>query len=334
MIPLVAALVGCGEKDTVLVPVRDPCTPPLSIIPATDYSPTWAPRGDHVAYVHVDGTVAIYVTDTTGTATPTKLCDGSGQDTGELAWSPGGSLIAMRLRGDIWTVDATSGVLRQWTNNASNYPHWPSWSPDGRYLAYTLIAKPTTAPDSSWGVRIIDTWDGTERALLHDGLPTLSGSRLAWSADGSIIVSCPLTSQVIYELFTLKADGSGYRQLTTLNGSARAPAWSADGSLLFFDFIRGPCNQAGWLRETWALDKNLSGVRKWTLPFSDPGVARSYPFEISKSSGYVVSVGRDSAEATGVIVSMHTDGSRKKRLTSSPQAAAARMLRASFAAAR
>lgn len=322
----VSACVSCGRDcQRVVLPVVDPCVPTGPVILAVDYSPTWSQDAARIAYVHVGDSAGVYTVDTAGT-NPRWILQGGAAGATELSWSPDGSRIAMRYLGNIWTLDVATGGLRQWTDKADVFPHWPGWSPEGRYLTYSIIARPAGAPESAWGLHVIDTQDGAERALLHDGYATLSGSRGAWSPDGRwIIAAVPLTEtvygteKVIYELFALSpVQGSAYHRLTALQGSARNPEWSPDGSLLFFDFIPPPCNQLESRRETWVMNSDGSGIRKWGVNLSDPGVTRSFPFAISRVNGRCASVGLDSTGRHGVIVTQNLDGSGRRQVTSGP----------------
>jgi len=226
----------------------------------------------------------------------------------------------MHYQGNIWTVEVAGGALRQWTDKASGFPHWPGWSPDGRYLTYSLIAKAAAAPDSEWGARLIDTGDGSERALLHGASATLSASRIAWGKTGEVFVSVPLSvtidgkGRVISELFVMRSDGTDYQRLTDLQGKARNPEFSPDESLLFFDLIPPPCVNTETLRETWVMTLGGS-VQKWSTNLSDPTIAQSYPFSINQLAAKAISVGRDSSGAQGVIVAQNLDGSGRRLLT-------------------
>lgn len=50
--------------------------------------------------------------------------------------SPGGKRLAVEARGDIWTLPAKHGVPRNLTQTSGVAERYPSWSPDGRWIAY------------------------------------------------------------------------------------------------------------------------------------------------------------------------------------------------------
>ena len=90
----------------------------------------------------------------------------------------------------LWTIDLTDGEGRRPTEVAVSPVAaivTPSWSPDGRRLAFATVVEPA----SDWGGKPKgqqDVWtidaDGTNRQRLTDG----SGSNLmpAWSGDGRV----------------------------------------------------------------------------------------------------------------------------------------------------
>jgi len=317
----IGAALGCGrDSPKVIVSPLDGCAPTGSLIVSIDYSPTWSADAASVAYIHSLGAAGVYVVDTLGNA-PRQLLQGDVFEPTELSWSPDGTQIAMRYLGNIWTVDVGSAALRQWTDKADVFPHWPGWSPEGRYLTFSIIAKPAGAPESTWGVHLIDTMDGSERALLHDNHATASGSRVAWLPGDVMIVAVPLTEsvngslKVIHELFTINIDGSGYQRLTAFQGNARGPEWSVGQSLVFFDLIPAPCHNLESRRETWVMRADGSGAHKWAVNLGAPSVTQSFPFSISRVNGRCASVGKDSTGGYGVIVTQNLDGADRKQLT-------------------
>jgi tricorn protease len=91
---------------------------------------------------------------------PTRLAIGIAADLLELrprfvsgsryirssAISPTGSRAVFDYRGDIITVPAQKGDYRNLTNTTSVHEKYPSWSPDGRWIAYFSDASGETAP--------------------------------------------------------------------------------------------------------------------------------------------------------------------------------------------
>ena len=50
--------------------------------------------------------------------------------------SPSGKRVVSEARGDIWTLPAENGVPRNLTQSSGVFERDPSWSPDGRWIAY------------------------------------------------------------------------------------------------------------------------------------------------------------------------------------------------------
>ena len=50
--------------------------------------------------------------------------------------SPSGKRVALEARGDIWSAPAKEGVVRNLTRTDGAFERLPSWSPDGRWIAY------------------------------------------------------------------------------------------------------------------------------------------------------------------------------------------------------
>jgi TolB protein len=111
----------------------------------------------------------------------------------------------------------------------------PTWSPDGRRLAFV---RPTGgrahvfASSAAPGAAALQLTDGAD----DDAQP-------AWSPDGSLIAFCssPISEGIAHSanLFIVRPDGSGLRQLTEGDANACRPAWSPDGVLYFHANVDG-----------------------------------------------------------------------------------------------
>jgi Tol biopolymer transport system component/DNA-binding winged helix-turn-helix (wHTH) protein len=99
---------------------------------------------------------------------------------------------------------------------------WPEPSPDGRFLAFH--SGPLTRAEDIF----VSARDGSDlRQLTEDPM----ADRVArWSSDGQQIAFYSMRSGS-WNIWTIKADGSGLRQVTSVREgqSAIFPAWSPDG---------------------------------------------------------------------------------------------------------
>ena len=194
-------------------------------VPGTEglSGPKWAPDGDRLAAVDLSDCCKAYAVTLDGSE-KSRLPSNSSTTP---AWAPDGKRLvafdeeAIRIR----IVRIADGHVEVTLPKSGNNP---AWSPDGRTIAFQ--------------------GDGTEDLLRiflvgADGrglrqLTTMPGGSegeavAAWSPDGrSIAFGSDRDGD--WEIYTVRADGTGLRQITDNSVNDDSPSWSPDGSRLVF----------------------------------------------------------------------------------------------------
>ena len=142
---------------------------------------------------------------------------------------------------EIYVMAADGKNQRRLTNNpASDYS--PSWSPDGKRIAFVsrrdghvhpIRGRPTSE------IYVMDADGGNQQNLTNDPHHDWSPS---WSPDGKRIVfgsdrdwdNNPHNT----EIYVMKADGTNQRRLTNNLTEDMYPAWSPDGGRIAFSARR------------------------------------------------------------------------------------------------
>jgi TolB protein len=104
---------------------------------------------------------------------------------------------------------------------------FPAWSPDGKKIAF-VSSMGKAGSSFSPQLYIVDV-DGSGLRRITD-TPRTYESDPAWSPDGKRIAF----SKGKGDIYTIKIDGTGLRQLTSDKGGEREPTWSPDGKKIAF----------------------------------------------------------------------------------------------------
>ena len=143
----------------------------------------------------------------------------------EPTWSPDGRRIAFASRRQgifhIYVMNADGTGTTRLTSGKRN-DNTPSWSPDGTQIVF-----------SREGALFVVPARGGKPHRVGRGFGNAADP--AWSPDGERIAfdyRKPGFPQ--RELYVMRADGSGIRQLTKLRRTSALPAWSPDGKRIAF----------------------------------------------------------------------------------------------------
>ena len=199
------------------------------------------------------------------------------------SWAPDGKRIAFAMDGSIWTIEVGSTVAKELVFSPREYLASPEFSPDGRWLAYTVDDDA-----KSINLRLLNLATGASTDLT-------TGSQVnhepAWSPDGKRLAYVSTAPNGYFNVHVMEiADGKAGRitPITTDNDFGRerlyfgpidvniSPSWSPDGTELLLVSNRGiPLGSGGIWRV--AVEPNVMGTAKAKLIHKEETLYRTRP---------------------------------------------------------
>ncbi len=228
-------------------------------------TPTWAPDSKSLLFISTRvKDHGIYSIPLEG-GEPRPMTDAPSSNRFAV-YSPDGKQIVFpsnRMKpGEIWGFDLyvmnadgekfMEQPARRLTNNTGSPGH-PTWSPDGKWIAYVAKLIDTTATVqvgpgmtmkkgpmfTAYHLWRVPAAGGAETQLTGTGIETEQTEEIwpTWSPDGKWIAVQrrvgPADDVWVYEVATQK-----FYRITTF-GDAGKPTWSADGKSLYFHRVKG-----------------------------------------------------------------------------------------------
>jgi Tol biopolymer transport system component len=130
---------------------------------------------------------------------------------------------------EVYVMNADGSGQTNLTNNAAD-DEWPSWSPDGRKIAFTSDRNLGNAE-----IYVMNA-DGSNPTNLTNNVGV--DVEPAWSPDGSKIAFVS-TRGGEQDIYVMNANGSGQTALTETTEFEYEPTWSPDGRMIAFESSSG-----------------------------------------------------------------------------------------------
>lgn len=199
--------------------------------------------------------------------------------------SPTGARAVFAARGEIFTVPAEKGDIRNLTNTVAANERDPAWSPDGKSIAYfsdasgeyeleiraqngigeprrvslgkeaSFPATPRWSPDSKkiaytdkrLNVWYIDLGKGSPVRIDADSYAGPVALSPAWSPDSRWIAYTKKLKSHLHAVFVYSLDENKARQVTDGMSDAQYASFDSDGKYLYFAASTDTGLSTGWL---------------------------------------------------------------------------------------
>ena len=189
-----------------------------------DVDPAWRRDGKEILFSSTrGGSVGVWRMSADGSS-PERICDGDQAD-----WSPDAKSIVFRRNERLYTRELSGGKENCITPKDWPHPSGPSWSPDGKTIAFACRWEGDNA------IYVVDA-EGDEPRKVYD---QKGACEPRWSPDGK---------RMLYETEThiagVNPDGTKNRLVTWFGGVQRYGQWSPDAKWIIF--CQGPSERGPW----------------------------------------------------------------------------------------
>lgn len=189
-----------------------------------------------------------------------------------MAISPTGKRVVVEARGEIFTIPAEKGDIRNLSNSSGSAERDPAWSPDGKFISYfsdksgeyklvieqqdgltppreIALPNPTHYYTASWSpdskkllytdtnlkVWVLDVASGQAKVIGSDPwmVPTRTVNPV-WSPDSKWVAYASHLKSMYHAIFVSNVETGEAKQVTDNLADAVWPAWDASGKYLWF----------------------------------------------------------------------------------------------------